>query len=97
MRARAGGESPTDVAARADLLLAFADGHEGDAICFAHAHMLRAVVARWIGLGPEAGGLFIMDTATVSVFGHERRRRISAGTCRRPARTSAGPCRELGP
>ena len=71
-----GGESPTDVAARADLLLAFADGHEGDAVCFAHAHILRVVGARWIGLGPEAGGLFILDTATLSVLGHERRRRV---------------------
>src|SRR6188472_3744537 len=59
-----GGESPTDVAARADLLLAFADGHEGEVVCFAHAHILRVVGARWIGLGPEAGGLFILDTAT---------------------------------
>jgi probable phosphoglycerate mutase len=71
-----GGESPTDVAARADLLLAFADGNEGDVVCFAHAHILRVVAARWIGLGPEAGGLFILDTATVSALGHERRRRV---------------------
>jgi probable phosphoglycerate mutase len=71
-----GGESPTDVAARADLLLAFADGHEGEVVCFAHAHILRVVGARWIGLGPEAGGLFILDTATLSVLGHERRRRV---------------------
>ena len=71
-----GGESPTDVAARADLLLAFADGHEGEAVCFAHAHILRVVAARWIGLGPEAGGLFILDTATVSVLGYERRHRV---------------------
>ena len=71
-----GGESPTDVAARADLLLAFADGHEGEVVCFAHAHILRVVAARWIGLGPEAGGLFLLDTATLSVLGHERRRRV---------------------
>ena len=71
-----GGESPSDVAARADLLLAFADGHDGDAVCFAHAHILRVVAVRWIGLGPEAGGLFTRDTATVSVLGHERRRRV---------------------
>ena len=71
-----GGESPTDVAVRADLLLAFADGHEGEVVCFAHAHILRVVGARWIGLGPEAGGLFILDTATLSVLGHERRRRV---------------------
>jgi len=71
-----GGESPTDVAARADLLLAFADGHEGDAVCFAHAHILRVIAARWLGLGPEAGGLFLLDTATVSVLGHERQRRV---------------------
>ena len=71
-----GGEFSTDVAVRADLLLAFVDGHEGEVVCFAHAHILRVVAARWIGLGPEAGGLFLLDTATVSVLGHERQRRV---------------------
>jgi len=71
-----GGESPSDVSARADRLLAFADGHDGEAVCVAHAHILRVVAARWIGLGPEAGGLFMLDTATVSVLGHERQHRV---------------------
>ena len=30
------------------------------------------VVARWIGLGPTAGALFVLGPATISVLGWER-------------------------
>ena len=47
-------------------------GIEGDALVFGHAHALRALTARWLGLQVADGRLFRLDTATVSVLGHER-------------------------
>jgi probable phosphoglycerate mutase len=65
-----GGEAPREVAARVDRVIARARGVEGDVAIFAHGHVLRVLVARWLGLGPDAGQHFLLDTGTVSVLGH---------------------------
>jgi len=67
-----GGESPADVAARADRLLIEMRAVDGDVLLFAHGHVLRVLVARWLELPPGDGGLFALDTATLSVLGYER-------------------------
>jgi broad specificity phosphatase PhoE len=46
---------------------------EGDAVLFAHGHVLRVLTARWLRLGPESGALFKLDTGTLSVLGYERK------------------------
>ena len=33
------------------------------------------LTARWLGLGPEQGALFKLDTGTLSVLGYERETR----------------------
>jgi broad specificity phosphatase PhoE len=71
-----GGEQPGDVGARADRVLAAIAGREGDVALFAHGHILRVIAARWIGLGPEAGALFALNTGTLSVLGYERETRV---------------------
>jgi len=43
---------------------------------FAHAHVLRILAARWIGLGPRGGELFSLGTGSVSVLGWERETRV---------------------
>jgi broad specificity phosphatase PhoE len=67
-----GGESPDEVAARVDRLIADLQGAEGDALLFAHGHVLRVLSARWIELGPEFGSRFVLGTATLSTLGWER-------------------------
>ena len=49
-----GGEFPEQVGARVDRVIARARAAEGDVALFAHGHVLRALVARWIGL-PASG------------------------------------------
>ena len=70
-----GGETAADVGWRADRVIESLGGLEGDAAVFAHGHVLRVLTARWLGLGPEAGALFKLDTGTLSVLGYERETR----------------------
>jgi probable phosphoglycerate mutase len=71
-----GGETPDQVGARADAVIARALAVDGDVALFAHAHLLRVVAARWLGLDPRAGRFFALDTATRSVLGWEREQRV---------------------
>jgi broad specificity phosphatase PhoE len=71
-----GGERAADVGRRANRVIASLEGLEGDAVVFAHGHVLRVLAARWLGLGPESGALFKLDTATLSVLGYERETRV---------------------
>jgi len=43
---------------------------------FAHAHILRILAARWIGLAPRDGSLLVLGTGSVSVLGWERETRV---------------------
>lgn len=70
------GETAADVGRRVDRLIAGLEGVEGDVAVFAHGHVLRVLAARWVGLGPEAGALLALNTATLSVLGYERETRV---------------------
>jgi broad specificity phosphatase PhoE len=67
-----GGETPEQVGARADRVVARARAVEGDVALFAHGHVLRVLVARWLGLPPGAGQHFLLDTGTLSVLADYR-------------------------
>ena len=66
-----GGESPAQVAARADRLIATLRGVAGDTLLFSSGHFLRMLAARWLGLAPAAGALWMLDTASLGVLGYE--------------------------
>lgn len=66
------GETPDQVAARADRALARLREADGDAIAFAHGHILRVLGARWAGQGPEFGARLLLATGGLSVLGFER-------------------------
>jgi broad specificity phosphatase PhoE len=71
-----GGESATDVGARADRVIALVRGVDGDVAVFAHGHFLRVLGARWCGLEPEAGAVLALDTATLCRLGWEREQAV---------------------
>ena len=71
-----GGESPAEVAARVDQVIADAVTASGDVLMFAHGHVLRSLAARWMGLEVAAGGHLLLLTATISVLGHENQTRV---------------------
>jgi probable phosphoglycerate mutase len=78
-----GGETVEQVGARADGVIARALGAAGPetedvarVALFAHAHILRILAARWIGLEARDGSLFVLGTGSVSVLGWERETRV---------------------
>ncbi|MCB5906873.1 histidine phosphatase family protein [Streptomyces pinistramenti] len=72
------GESPEEVGSRADGVLGriapqlAAD--EGDVALVAHAHFLRVLTARRLGLPAAGGALFTFETGAVGVLGTEHGR-----------------------
>ena len=74
-----GGETVEHVGARADGVIARALAAApagGKVALFAHAHILRILAARWIGLEARGGSLFALGTGSVSVLGWERETRV---------------------
>lgn len=67
------GETVAQLGARADAALARVRPvlAEGNVAIVSHAHMLRVLTARWLGLEPAAGRLFRLDTGTLSALGTE--------------------------
>lgn len=73
-----GGETVERVGERADGVIerALAAGSGGRVALFAHAHILRILAARWIGLEARKGELFVLGTGSLSVLGWERETRV---------------------
>jgi probable phosphoglycerate mutase len=69
------GEPVEHVGERADGVIArslAAAGDDGQVALFAHAHILRILAARWIGLPATGGSLLALGTGSLSVLGFER-------------------------
>jgi len=69
-----GGETPAEVAERADRalgrILALPPG--STVLLFSHQHFLRVLTARWLHQPPAFGRFLVLVTGTVSVLGWER-------------------------
>jgi len=65
------GETPDDLAARADRLIARLAKLKGNVALFSHGQFGAALAARWIGLPLIAGQHFALHPASVSILGHE--------------------------
>src|ERR1700729_74838 len=74
-----GGETVEHVGERADGGIAralLANGATHRVALFAHAHILRILAARWLGLDAVGGELFALGTGSLSVLGWERETRV---------------------
>jgi probable phosphoglycerate mutase len=67
-----GGESPLEIGARADRIVAKVRAVDGNVALFAHGHIFRVVAVRWINLPVSYGENFLLDTATLNVLGYYR-------------------------
>ena len=66
-----GGESPQQVAARADHVVDRVRQIQGEVLIFSSGHFLRVLAARWLGLEPGGGKYFTLSTASLSALGYE--------------------------
>ncbi len=69
-----GGETPAQVAARADRVVRRVRAVHGDVLLFSSGHFLRVLTGRWLGLEPGAGRYFLLTTASLSALGYEHNR-----------------------
>ncbi len=67
------GETVQQVGRRADAVLGRVRPllPDGDVALVAHGHLLRVLTARWLGLAPDGGRYFRLDTGTLSLLGSE--------------------------
>ena len=69
-----GGESPYDIAIRADRAVQRVRAVEGNVLIFSSGHFLRVLAARWLGLDVTHGRYFVLSTASLSALGYEHNR-----------------------
>jgi broad specificity phosphatase PhoE len=66
-----GGESPDDVAARADTIIKKVQAATGNVLIFSSGHFLRVFAARWIDASPAIGRHLALSTASLSIVGYD--------------------------
>lgn len=65
------GESPAEIAARADRMVALLSSLTGNVAVFSHGHFGRCLAARWIGLELDAVRHLLLGTACYGILGHD--------------------------
>jgi broad specificity phosphatase PhoE len=66
-----GGESPDQIGARADRVVARIRSIGGNVLVFSSAHISRVLAASWLGLPAAGGHYFYLNTASLSILGYE--------------------------
>jgi broad specificity phosphatase PhoE len=86
-----GGETPAQVAARADRVVSRVRAVQGNVLLFTSGHFIRVLATRWIGLEPSVNSRsFTLSTASLSALGYE-------GNLSRPAIVLWNETRHVGP
>lgn len=65
------GESPAQIGARADRMVAFLSSLTGNVAVFSHGHFGRCLAARWIGLEVDAVRHLLLGTACYGILGYD--------------------------
>jgi broad specificity phosphatase PhoE len=65
------GESPAEVGIRADHLISRISHVDGNVLVFSSGHILRVLIARWLGLDPSGGRYFRLGTAALTILGYD--------------------------
>ncbi|HEX6729245.1 MAG TPA: histidine phosphatase family protein [Pyrinomonadaceae bacterium] len=68
-----GGESPQEVAMRADRVVDLVRSVSGNVLLFSSGHFLRMLAARWTGMDTVGAKSLMLSTASLSVLGYETR------------------------
>jgi broad specificity phosphatase PhoE len=71
-----GGETPGEIYARAQNVVALFEGVSGRALAFAHGHILRAIAVAWLSLEIGVAAQLLLDVATINVLRHDERGRL---------------------
>jgi len=66
-----GGETLGEVAMRADRVITNIRALESDVLAFAHGHILRILIARWVALPALEARRLHLATASVSILGYD--------------------------
>jgi broad specificity phosphatase PhoE len=68
-----GGESPAQVAVRADRVVSRLREVSGNALVFSSGHFIRVLASRWLGIAPTANSrYFLLGTASLSALGYDQ-------------------------
>ena len=74
-----GGESPAQIGARVDRVVERLRTVNGDALAFAHGHVLRVLTARWLEMEVAAGARFKLEAGSLGILGYERETSVVEG------------------
>jgi broad specificity phosphatase PhoE len=67
-----GGESPAQVAERADRVVKRVRAVKGNVLIFSSGHFIRVLAVRWLGLEPTVScSYFMLSTASLSALGYK--------------------------
>lgn len=73
-----GGETPSQIYARAQAFISLASAAGGRVLAFSHGHFLRAVAIAWMRLDVKAASTLDLDVATLSLLRDDDKGRLLA-------------------